>query len=706
MIVSSCETSNIGVPIEKRINQLFEHKVHLETMQSIFFPPLLSLEDCPDNNKEGASSMTTPMRKDESNKQDSSPKDFFPSWSQDDDLALVHDCGVPLSEGRARRHPLPTNENTAGCLHQSQSMPSFERITLQMSESNNNVAGADSTHVDHHDDAPASAAAEAMDGEDLHHDVPFPTCIPKLRIRRIASEIDLKLMPSPLARRGGKEVEYLQKQLKAEALIRRKQELHNEQRKMRKQSRDEGGNNNDCIGISTLIEEDGMKNNKFSYAQKPHRRRHSRSSNKSIDNNNCNFMDLAASPPAILKNFSFKRSVSEALNDSDLPPEDANLLFTPMGRPLRVDDENDVAAASTSEEVFTMDEDVSVAASSDDENEEATGDVADDDDNDDEDDVELPPSLVVSSEAHNQLGGSPHDRNSPTFKKITLRPKMKVRADSTDFSSPMGTYAYKSTDQNKVATSDRNEQRIEQDTKAEKTDNSTASNKWKYVSPQKSRHGRLASQKFLSSASESFDALTLEDIEEAVTNESMPSRTRMNSAESDLSDRGRDGLSPSFSESNYATPDNSHSGRQSVRARKWSMSQMPNLPLASSPYHEMDFSTPGSAIGLPSQLPTAPLFCSSIDEEAVTPSLPSMEQPSFNTPHHSFAPNRASRGNNLLSIPQFAELVVPQLVSPTKPTAENNVPPSGEEKKEESDEDEPRELDLESQFAVFSKTPQ
>lgn len=702
----------IGVPIEKRINPtLFDAQGAPGKMQSIFFPPLLSLEDCPDNNKEGATSiMATPMRKDESNKQDSSPKDFFPSWSQED-LDMVHDCGVPLSEGRdlrRRRHPLPTYENTAGCLHQSQSMPSFEHITLQMSESNNNVADADILHTDHHDDAPASAVAAATEGDDLHHDVPFPTCIPKLRIRRITSEIDLKLMPSPLARRGGKEVEYLQKQLKAEAMIRRKQELHNEQRKMRKQSRDEGGNNNDCIGISTL-EEDGMKNNKFSYeyAQKPHRRRHSRSSNKSIDNNNCNFMDLAASPPAILKNFSFKRSVSEALNDSDLPPEDANLLFTPMGRPLRVDDENDVAAASNSEEVFTMDDDVSVAASSDDETEEATGVAADDDDNDDEDDVELPPSLVVPSEAHNQLGRSPHDRNSPTFKKITLRPKMKVRADSTDFSSPMGTYAYKSTDQNKVATSDRNEQRIVQDTNAGKADNSTASNKWKYVSPQKSRHGRLASQRFLSSASESFDALTLEDIEEAVTNESMPSRTRMNSAESDLSDRG---ISPSFSESNYATPDNSYSGRQSVRARKWSMSQLPNLPLASSPYHEMDFSTPGSAhgerIGLHTQLPTAPLFCSSIDEEAVTPSLLSMEQPSFNTPHHSFAPNRASRGNNLLSIPQFAELVVPQLVSPTKPTAENIVPSSGEEKKEESDEDEPQELDLESQFAVFSKTPQ
>ena len=413
-------------------------------------------------------------------------------------------------------------------------------------------------------------------------------------------------------------------------------------------------------------------------------------------------MDLAASPPAILKNFSFRRSVSEALNDSDLPPEDANLLFTPMGRPL---DENDVAAASNSEEVFTMDEDVSVAASSDDESEEATGDAADDDDNDDDDDVELPPSLVVPSEAHNQLGGSPHDRNSPTFKKITLRPKMKVRADSTDFSSPMGTYAYKSTDQNKVSTSDRNEQRIVQDTKAGKADISTAPNKWKHISPQKSRQGRLASQRFLSSASESFDALTLEDIEAAFTDESMHSRTRMNSAESDLSDRGRDGQSPSFSESNYATPDNSYSGRQSVRARK-----LPNLPLASSPYHEVDFSTPGSAqherIGLPSQLPTAPLFCSSIDEEAVTPSLPSIERPSFNTPQPSFAPSRASRGNNLLSIPQFAELVVPQLVSPTKPTAENNVPSSCEEKKEESDEDESRELDLESQFAVFSKSPQ
>ena len=355
-----------------------------------------------------------------------------------------------------------------------------------------------------------------------------------------------------------------------------------------------------------------------------------------------------------------------------------------------------------------MDEEVSLASLHDDESKDAAACGGHSTDDEDDDDVELPPSLVASG-AHNQLGESPQDRFSPTngLKKVTLRPKMKVRADSSDFSSPLGTYAYKSTDQDKVSTSCDGNKQIGKDTKTEKEAAlPTASSKWKYVSPQKSRYGRPGAQRFLSSASESFDALTIEDRAAIIS---------MDSAEVDLSDRGRDGLSPHFSESNYATPDNSYYNRQSVHTRQWSINQMPNLPLASSPgLQEQDFSTPGSSqsrrhserMGLPHQLPAAQLFGATIDEETAgfIPSVPSIE-PSFDTPQNCLAPTRASRSNNLLSIPQFAELVVPQLVSPTKPMEGNNSPPSNEEKKEESDDGEPLERDVESHLAVY-RSPQ
>ena len=66
--------------------------------------------------------------------------------------------------------------------------------------------------------------------------IPAPLAsAPQLRIRPIhhARKESEKKLPSPLARRGAAEREYLQGQIKAELRERRKQRQHNEDRKMR-----------------------------------------------------------------------------------------------------------------------------------------------------------------------------------------------------------------------------------------------------------------------------------------------------------------------------------------------------------------------------------------------------------------------------------------------------------------------------------------
>lgn len=637
-----------------------------QMMPSIIFPPLLSLDSS--DKEEGESSISSrPSKKNGQEAHD--PWSFLIIDSE------VHDCYPRRPSSESRRHSSHRQiKDAVSCMHHSQSMSSFDFITLKMSEKDNNMddyvdAAPEITaaYDTNNTDTPASAAAEG----DLDHDVPFPTYIPKLRIRRSSSDMDLKIMPSPLARRGGYEMEYLQKQLKAEALIRRKQQLHNEERNRRRGDK--------SVDDTHVLEEEDT----FAYAPYHFRRQ--------IRPNNT-ILDLAASPPAILKN-SFKRTVSETLKDSGIP-EDANLLFTPLGKPL-IDDAADVAkdknhdedtslgmegeSSSETEEFFSMDDVPSRRISQDESlaTEEGRWDVGSTlplTDDDDEDDVELSPSLMPAG-MHCQLGddSSIHDMksNSPTnaYKKVTLRPKMKVRTDSCDFSTPLGTYVCKSTDQMKIV-------------------DPPSAGKGKYASPQKSRFVRLAAQRFMMAGSESFDALTLED-RVAINNDAMYNRTRVNTAESDTSDH--------FSESNYATPDNSYSNAKSVRASKlWSMNQGPELPLSTSPFPEQNFHTPGSSqshrhlerMGLPNLLPAAPLLGATIEEEStgfgLMPSEASPE-PNLATPQD-LLDRRASRCNNLLSIPQFAELVVPQLVSPAKPQ-EIGAAPSSEEKKETDEEE-------------------
>ena len=170
----------------------------------------------------------------------------------------------------------------------------------------------------------------------------LPTHYPQLRIRPITLMKKPK-MPSPLARRGAAERAYLQGQMWAESLRRRKQEQHNAERKLRENANDimmpiiKDDLNNDNVPsdeqIQTMIENfsagfaglgdhpEDVNWNHLHNTMPPEKK-----------NNPEKSMSLASSPPTILKK-SFKRSVSAVLADSGIA-EDGNLLFFPSGVPL------------------------------------------------------------------------------------------------------------------------------------------------------------------------------------------------------------------------------------------------------------------------------------------------------------------------------------------------------------------------------------
>lgn len=643
-------------------------------MPSILFPPLLSLDSSADE-----SSFASPSKRG-----GISCNRGAHDHSCQINGEKAHDC-CPSSEGRRRGRR--SMIEAVPCLNHSQSMPSFEHITLKMSEKNimdefaavgPDLTAAHDTNIGGDIDTAVPTDVEGS----ITHDVPFPTYIPKLRIRRISSDMDLKIMPSPLARRGGKEMEYLQKQLKAEALIRRRQQLHNEERNRRR-----GTNSDDEI-------ESSEDEDKFAYAPNNFNCRQGRPNNT--------VMDLAGSPPAILKRYSLRRTVSDALQDSGIP-EDANLLFTPMGKPL-IDDEdfakemnhedhehtncvNEIEPSSDTEDVFVLDEDAQDEHNIHTEDSGwvggSTGHLTDDD-VDDEDDVELSPSLPrpgTQLQFSDILADMKNVSPPNAYKKITLRPKMKVRADSCDFPPPLGTHMYKPSD---VETS--TNEPILKDDKVAKVD-PPSGGRGRYASPQKSRFGRLAAQRYMMAASESFDALTFED-REAINNDETY-RTRLNTADSDSFDRH--GSSPSFSESNYTTPDNSFSNRLPVRASKlFSKNQGPELPLTTSvsPFPEQNYHTPGSSqsrrhrarMGIPDQLPMAPFFGAAIEEENVAfTHAEATPEPNFATPQNMLA-RKVDRSANLFTFPQFDGLVVPKLGCLTMPQ-EVGVTPRCEEKK-------------------------
>ncbi|KAL3807953.1 hypothetical protein ACHAXA_006173 [Cyclostephanos tholiformis] len=125
-------------------------------------------------------------------------------------------------------------------------------------------------------------------------------------------------MPSPLARRGAAERAYLQGQLRAESLRRRKQEQHNADRKLRE-------HDNDIM--MPIDDPNGDSDSKDGQIQ------------VMVEKRNDDPLSLATSPPTILHKF--KRSVSAVLADSGIA-EDGNLLFFPSGVPL-LDEEDEIA---------------------------------------------------------------------------------------------------------------------------------------------------------------------------------------------------------------------------------------------------------------------------------------------------------------------------------------------------------------------------
>ena len=175
------------------------------------------------------------------------------------------------------------------------------------------------------------------------------THYPQLRIRPITLMKKPK-MPSPLARRGAAERAYLQGQMRAESLRRRKQEQHNAERKLMENANDimmpinKDDLNNENVPsdgqIQTMIENFNAGFAGLGHHPEDVDRNHHHSTFPPKKKNNPLYqMSLASSPPAILKN-SFTRSVSAVLADSGIA-ENGNLLFFPSGVPL-LDEEDEI----------------------------------------------------------------------------------------------------------------------------------------------------------------------------------------------------------------------------------------------------------------------------------------------------------------------------------------------------------------------------
>lgn len=169
---------------------------------------------------------------------------------------------------------------------------------------------------------------------------------PKLGMRiRPVTLLKKSTLPSPLARRGAAERAYLQGQLRAETLRRRKQEEHNAERKLREKNSSTSYLDSQ---IETMIEKFKVG---FFEADHPPQRKGA-------------LHPYNASPPTILTK-SFKRSVSAVLDDLDkgmtdldIPAENESLLFFPSGVPLLGHHEHAVGAdiRLASEESSTNDE--------------------------------------------------------------------------------------------------------------------------------------------------------------------------------------------------------------------------------------------------------------------------------------------------------------------------------------------------------------
>lgn len=243
---------------------------------------------------------------------------------------------------------------------------------------------------------------------------------PKLGMRiRPVTLLKKNKMPSPLARRGAAEWAYLQGQLRAESLRRRKQEQHNAERKVRQDNASDtlmmrgmdGFNDKNAAAVDGQIQM-MIEKFKLGFADLGGQTNHTR---KALAPNH-------SSPPTILKR-SFKRSVSAVLADSEIA-ENENLLFFPSGVPLLVEEDeidgaHDVAAVEGSVAVVAENDGVSHNIRL------APEELSTSDDDS--------PSLLAA-DVFWQLGtyGSENELAvpNPLSKKVTLRPKMNAPNNS------------------------------------------------------------------------------------------------------------------------------------------------------------------------------------------------------------------------------------------------------------------------------------
>ena len=284
------------------------------------------------------------------------------------------------------------------------------------------------------------------------HYARMPMNAPQLRMRPVAAvakDTDFAL-PSPIARRGEAERAFLQRQMKAEAIIRREQARHNRERKIREnhdakitisidypckeeeQEDDElPGNERQAVSDMAQQSADGKPSHLPHFL--PNNRKHSRQQ----------FLrEFASSPPLILKK-SFKRSVSAVLADLGLA-EDENLLFFPDGLPLLNEQEevvispvNDFADGDSALEVCSPGgggDDGSVDAS-------------------DKGITEISPTIsnnepspsLIAADVIWQIGASSCDDDfagelplpHQFSKKVTLRPKMNAPCLTSSIPNPM-----------------------------------------------------------------------------------------------------------------------------------------------------------------------------------------------------------------------------------------------------------------------------
>ena len=380
--------------------------------------------------------------------------------------------------------------------------------------------------------------------------IPAPlVSAPQLRIRPIhhIRKDSEKKMPSPLARRGAAERDYLQGQIKAELRERRKQRQHNEDRKIKGSisPKDiEGLKDKDIASSDADVQSIAEKFKLGTFGRDGQKGRVNYLPKKTNKDSRGGFG--AASPPSLLKK-TFKRSVSAVLEDSGIA-EDGNLLFYPSGEQIQYEEQKTTATLhETVEEVESPGSDdggnaldsesplISPASSS---------------------DEELSPSLI-GADLIWQLGEfnvivDEVSGTNQVSKKITLQPKMKYKTpeDNVANCTTEPTQEFKSIEEppKTITIQTQNDAKNTELTVAEEDKQTPL----KYESPAKVN---------IMQASESFRMLSLNDDE-------LLTRQRLGSV-----DR-KTPLAFEFSSPDFKTPDNS----ENTRTRKSSFGIMPKLP--------------------------------------------------------------------------------------------------------------------------------